>query len=102
MSDLIKYYIFDTTLPKPDYIFFDSISATVSYLEKLVQKVFHKTRKQYMDEMSSLGHGYDDNTGEYFTQILSEYINIGIVKNNKPVKCNIHQAQKYRQSEYGD
>lgn len=99
----MKYFIKDTTANK--LVIFENLPQTVNYLEDLCRKTLRKTRKQFMDEMVSLGHGYDDDQGAYFTQLMSEKFQIGVQKDNgKLVKTNIHEATrnyKFR-NELGD
>lgn len=58
-----------------------------------------------MDEMISLGHGYDDNDGENFTSLLSNQIEMGrILPDGRYKMCSIHEharTEKYR-DEMGD
>jgi hypothetical protein len=96
-----KFYIYDVTISKPDYVLFDSVPQLVNYLEGYIQRALRKTRKQFMYEMSEIGHGYDDNAGANFTQLLSEYANIGVIQNGQPTKCDVHRAVAYNQEEYG-
>lgn len=98
----MKFYIFDTTLAKPDYVLFDSVPNLVRYLENWIQRAMKKTRSQFMFEMSEIGHGYDDAPGANFTQLLSEYVNIGIVQSNKPVKCDVHRSVAFNKPEFGN
>ncbi len=99
----MKYFIKDTTTNQ--LIIVDTLPQAVNYLENLCKKTLRKSRKQFMDEMVSLGHGYDDDSGAYFTQLMSEKFQIGIQKDNgKLVKTNIHEATrnyKFR-NELGD
>ncbi len=75
-----------------------------SNLEGTVQRKFRQTRKQYMQNLIDLGHGYDDPQGKVFTQSLSEHFNIGIVNGNSLKKCNIHEVSQYSKyrNEMGD
>lgn len=98
----MKYYIFDTTLGRPDYVLFQTIPGLVGYLENWIQRAMKKTRAQFMFEMSEIGHGYDDPNGANFTQLLSEYVNIGVFQNGKPVKCDVHRQSAYDKPEFGN
>ena len=100
----MKYYIVDTTTNPPQNCIFDTIPEAVSYLEKLVIRRFRLNRTQYMQNLIDLGYGYDDSDGSTFTQSMSEYFNIGIIKKGAYVRTNIHEAanhNKYRK-EFGD
>lgn len=95
-----KFYIFDRTLKPVKYVLFDTVQDIVNYLEGYVQRAIGKSRKQFMFEMSELGHGYDDNNGVLFTRLLSEHANIGIIKGGTPVKCDIHMVS-FDKEEFG-
>lgn len=95
-----KFYIFDKTINPVKYQLFDTVDQLVSYLEGLVVRAFGKTRDQFMFDMSSLGHGYDDPAGVTFTRLISEHVNIGMLKNGVPTKCDVHMVQ-FDKEEFG-
>jgi hypothetical protein len=99
----MKYYIKDTTLGK-DALFFNNLTEVVKHLEGTVQRKFRQTRKQYMQNLIDLGHGYDDSDGKNFTEALSKVVEIGLQKPHGLVRCNVHEAtnhSRYR-TESGD
>ena len=99
----MSYYIKDTTINK--IIYKKNVQEVVKHLEEVCKRFHRKSRNIYMDEMISLGHGYDDDQGVYFTELLSADFDIGVVKKDgKHLKCNIHEHArniKYR-NEMGD
>lgn len=95
---MAKFYVKDGILVK----LFDSISEVVSFLENVI--IFKKkmNRKQWMQELTDLGHGYDDPNGENFTLSMREFVDVGVVKSDSTfVKCNIHDVSKHK-PEHGD
>lgn len=90
----MKYYILDSTLPSREPTTFNTIPEIVRHLEGTVQRKFRKTRSGYMNDLVSIGHPYDDSAGQSFTEALSEVFNIGVVRHDRLVKCNIHEAAK--------
>jgi len=96
----MKYYIQDNTIGQA--VYFENVADLVTYLEGLSKKSFNLTRNQFMDTLVSLGHGYDDNDGVVFTRAMSEHFNIGIIKNDKHVLCDVHAASSFNKEEYGD
>lgn len=87
----MKYYIVDTTQsnePKS----FDTLQGLVKHLEGTVKRKFRCDRTAYMDNLVSLGYGYDDTEGATFTTSLSEHFNIGIIRNGKLLRTNVHEA----------
>tara|TARA_R110000868_G_scaffold9602_13_gene47340 strand:- start:1694 stop:1996 length:303 start_codon:yes stop_codon:yes gene_type:complete len=98
-----RYYIKDDL--NKQVVFKQTVPEVVSYLETICQRIHRQSRKNYMDEMVSLGHGYDDNQGAYFTELMAKTVDIGIVtKDGRLKRCNIHEHarnQKFK-TEMGD
>lgn len=99
----MNYYIKDTI--KSKIVYFNTIPEVVSYLEELCQQKFRQTRKTYMLEMESLGHGYDDGASINFTNFMREHFEVGVRKSDGSLmRTNIHELarnNKYR-NETGD
>ena len=99
----MSYYIKDTTINK--IIYKNNVQEIVKHLEEVCKRYHKKSRKLYMDEMVSLGHGYDDDQGVYFTELLGADFDIGVLRRDgKHIKCSIHEHArdvKYR-NEMGD
>ena len=90
----MKYYIIDKQVSHQPAIF-NSLNELVSTLERVVQYNFNITRKQYMHNVIDLGHGVDDHLGRKFTESMSDYVEIGVMKNNACVRCNVHEVTHY-------
>lgn len=107
MSDIItsmsKYYILDTTLGKTP-VYFDTVPELVKHAEGTVKRYYRQTRQQYMQNLTDLGHGYDDADGKNFIAALSEVFNIGVANTARHLKCNIHDVNIYSgyRTEMGD
>jgi hypothetical protein len=100
---VMKFYIKDTTIGN-NPIYFNTINEVVKHLEGSVQRKFRQNRTQYMQNLEDLGHGSDDRNGKTFTESMSQYFDIGVVKPDRLVRCNIHEVaiySKYR-TEMGD
>jgi len=91
-----KFYVNDGELK-----YFNSVPEVVTYLEVLVSRKFGQTRKQWMDNLIDLGHQPDDRNGKTFTESVAERVEIGLIKNNKRIRCNIHEAISFLNPEYG-
>jgi hypothetical protein len=87
----MKYYILDTQRCREPVVF-NSVLDVVSALEIVVKYKFNLSRKQYMQNLIDLGYGADDSIGRTFTESMADYIEIGVVKNGRCVRCNIHEA----------
>ena len=99
----MKFYIIDTTLStKPTY--YNNLNEVVRHLEGTVQRKFKKNRKDYMQNLVELGYNADDSSGRTFVESMSKYFNIGVVKQLRHVRCNIHEIAQYSnyRTEMGD
>lgn len=90
----MKYYIIDKQVSHQPAIF-NSLNELINTLERVVLYKFKMTRKQYMQNLIDLGHGVDDPLGRTFTESMSEYVEIGVIKNNACVRCNVHEVTHY-------
>lgn len=89
----MKYYIRDTTINK--VVYFEDVNNIVGYLEQLCKKKFKQDRKTWMFEMQTLGHGFDDAQGIYFTELMSGHFDVGILRDDgRHVKTNVHELQR--------
>jgi phage tail tube protein FII len=97
------YYIIDTTV-KTFPIEFGTIPELVKHLEGTVQRKFKKNRAQYMQDLVDIGYGYDDAEGKIFTEAMREVFNIGVIKQGKYIRCNVHDIKYYgdRKNEHGN
>jgi len=95
----MTYYTQDPTIGK--YVHFNNVSELVTYLEGLVVRAHKLTRKQYMQNLVELGYGYDDPQGVTFTRSMGDEFNIGVIKNGRYVKTDIHNTVTYAKPEFG-
>ena len=93
-----KYYIIDTTVKKGGknpVLIFESVPGVLTHLEGMCKRQLGLSRKDYMFNCESLGHGGDEQTGRAFFEQMEQYFTIGIVRSDsKPIKCNIFEANK--------
>jgi hypothetical protein len=99
----MSYYIKDTTIG--EVVQKNTLQEFVLYLEQVCVRYNKKSRAVFMDDMISIGHGYDDLEGAYFTELMSLTFDIGVCrKDGKLVRTNIHEHSrniKYR-TQMGD
>lgn len=95
----MTYYTQDPTTNK--YVQFNTLPELVTYLEGMVQRANKITRKQYMQNLIELGYGYDDPQGATFTRALAEDFNIGVIRDGKYVKTDVHTASTFYKPEFG-
>lgn len=100
------FYIYDTTerdsrgaIPVK---LFSTKQSVVGHLEKIAPKILKKTRQQLMSDAADLGFGDDDREGKNFYTFMSEYVNIGVIRRDRPIRCNIFTELEYKGKEYGD
>jgi hypothetical protein len=98
----MNYYIVDTTLQTKDNIKqFPSYPDIVRYLEEVVKRKYNQTRSQRMILLEEVGHGSDDNQAVNFVRSMSEEFSMGIVRENRFVRCDIIGVALYQKEEYG-
>lgn len=96
-----KFYVNNTVIGK--VIYFNTVPELVAYLgDVLVPLAFKKPKSQYLQYLAELGHGYDDGTGIVLTRALSESFDIGVVKDGRLVRTDVHIAAKFADEGYGD
>lgn len=96
-----KFYVNNTVIGK--VIYFNTVPELVAYLgDILVPLFFKKPKAQYLQYLAELGHGYDDGTGIVLTRALSESFDIGVVKDGRHVRTDVHIAAKFADEGYGD
>lgn len=83
-------------------ILFDNVAQVVNHLEGLVTRLFKKTRAEWMQHLIELGYGYDDSASKTFTHSMAQFVEIGIIKNGRFTRCDIHDLESFRGSEFGD
>ena len=103
----LQYYIVDSTRTengKAPCFIFETIEGLIVYLEGMCVRGFQKTRSKLMESAADTGLAEDDREGRAFYELMSEYFNIGYVKNNSPARKHIFEArhtERYRE-EQGD
>ena len=99
----MKFYIIDTTIGKTA-VYYNTLNEVVKHLEGTVQRKFKQSRQNYMQNLVDLGHGVDEPNGKTFVESLTKYFEIGVVKQLRHVKCNIHEIAQYSnyRTEMGD
>ena len=96
-----KFYVYNTAIQK--YMYFDTVPELVRYLgDVLVPLAFKQTKAQYLQYLAELGHGYDDGSGIVLTRALSETFDIGVVKDGRHVRTDVHTAAAFLSEGYGD
>lgn len=94
----MNYYVKDTTTG--NLILKETVEEMVSHLEGMCKRFYKKPRTQFMDDMISIGYGYDDPNGAIFTEIMAQEFEIGVYRSDeKLVRTNIHEHarnSKYR------
>jgi len=95
-----KFYIFDSTVGR--YVTFNTVPELVAYFNFLIPRAFKMSRKEYVQNLVDLGYGYDDAQGVMLTRVLSEQFNIGIIRDNAPIRTDVHAVSNFQKAEYGD
>ena len=94
-------YITDTTLTKPQDMFFKTYPEAIKYLESMCIRT-GKSRKQYMILLEDVGYGYDDSNSATFVRGMAEKFDMGVVRENRKVRCDISTISVFDKPEYGN
>jgi hypothetical protein len=99
----MTYYILDTTVGKSP-IFFNTLNEVIKHLEGSCQRLHGLSREQYMQNLADLGHSADEATGRNFIVAMSDTLNVGLVKDNRLLRCDVFAATHYANylTEMGD
>ena len=95
-----KFYVNNTAIGK--VIYFDTVNDLVNYLgDVLVPQAFKQTKAQYKQHLADLGHGLDDD-GVVLTRAVAESFDIGIWRDGKLVRTDVHTIERFQDSSFGD
>ena len=102
----MQIYIIDTTVNPPREQRFSAYNDAVHYLETMSKRAYGQSRKERMEILSSLGHGYDDSGSVNFVRSMAEKFDIGIIRNNAGVlnrmRCDITNLNTFASTEFGN
>jgi hypothetical protein len=100
------FYIIDTTINPMKEVRFNDYPSTVRYLEGMTQRAYKQNRKERMNMLEEIGHGYDDRDSITFVRSMASQFEMGVIRNNAGVlnrmKCDITAVALYQKSEFGD
>lgn len=95
-----KFYVNNTVIGK--VVTFNTVTDLVSYLgDVLVPQAFKQTKAQYKQHLADLGHGLDDD-GVVLTRAVAESFDVGILRDGKLVRTDVHTIERFQDSGFGD
>lgn len=97
----MKLYIIDSTLNNK-IVTFNGYNSFITYLEEMLLRRDKVNRKIKMNELASIGYGYDDSNSVTFVRYMAESINMGVIRENNLVKCDVPNIILYQKDEFGD
>ena len=97
----MKYYVIDTTVRPSQTIKFDTYPELVRHLEGMSKRAYGQSRKDRMIILEEVGHGYDDNQGVNFVRAMAEAFNMGVVREEGLMRCDVTSVALYQKEEYG-
>lgn len=97
----MKYYVIDTTVRPSQTIKFDAYPELVRHLEGMSQRQYGQSRKERMIILEEVGHGYDDNQGVNFVRSMAEVFNMGVLREEGLMRCDVTSVALYQKEEYG-
>jgi hypothetical protein len=97
----MKYYVIDTTVRPQQVIKTNTYPELVTQLEGMSQRAYGQTRKQRMLILEEIGHGDDDRQAVNFVRSMSEKFNMGVVRDEGLMRCDVTSVALYQKEEYG-
>ena len=97
----MKYYVIDTTVRPSQTLKFDTYPELVSHLEGMSRRQYGQSRKERMIILEEVGHGYDDNQGVNFVRSMAEVFNMGVLREEGLMRCDVTSVALYQKEEYG-
>jgi len=98
----MEYYVVDSTVRPAKSVKFKTYPEIVKHLEGMSVRAFGQTRKERMLLLEEVGHGEDDRQAVNFVRTMSEKFNIGIVREDQLMRCDIAAVSLYQKEEYGN
>ena len=98
----MTYYVVDTTISPQEVKKFQTYKEIVNYLDTMSQRKFGQNRKQRMQLLEEIGLGDDDFQGVNFVHSMAETFNMGVVRDEGLMRCDITSVALYQKEEYGD
>jgi hypothetical protein len=80
----------------------NSLPELIRVLEQLCLSIHGVNRTHYMQNLIELGYGYDDELNVTFARAMSEDVNMGIIRNDQYIRCDVHNIERFQKAEYGD
>jgi len=96
----MKYYIKDPN--SSNVMKFKTYDETVLFLEKFCTLKFKKTRAEYMNEAVAIGYSPDDREATQFVRLMSEAVEVGVIRENSLMRTDITSIERYNKPEFGD
>lgn len=96
------YYVVDTTVYPKKVMQFATYPEILNYLEGMSLRKYNKSRKERMIVLEEMGHGEDDTKGVNFVRSMAEAFDIGVIRDNRLVRCDITSIAFFQKEEYGN
>ena len=95
-------YIKDTTTNPPTEKRVTMYSEAVKCLEEISNRKFRQTRKERMQILEELGHGYDDHGSVNFVRQMASVVEIGVIRGDRRIPCDITTLNEFQKEEFGN
>jgi hypothetical protein len=97
----MQYYVVDTTSSPDQVLKFNTYPEIVNHLEIMSKRRYRKSRKERMIDLEEVGHGPDDRQAVNFVRSMAEVFNLGIVRDEGLMRCDITAVEYFQKEEYG-
>lgn len=96
------FYVKDKTLNPVQEKQFQTYPQLVHYLGEMCKRVYGQTKLERTQLLESLGHGTDDYNSTLFVRSMQDQYDIGVIRENRHVRCDVTVLVAYQKPEYGD
>lgn len=98
----MTFYITDTTINPVKLKTFNTYNEVVAYLEGMSIRAYNQTKKDRTLLLEGLGYGADDRNSTLFVRSMQEKFDVGVLRENAKIRCDITTIVAFQKPEYGD
>lgn len=98
----MTFYIIDTTANPAKEVRFNNYIDVVNHLSTMSKREYGQDRVQRTILLEEIGYGQDDRNATLFVRSMQEKFDVGVIRDNRRVRCDITTIVAYQKPEYGD
>ena len=98
----MQFYVVDTTVKPSQIVKVPTYQDLVKHLETMSTRAFGQTRKERMILLEEVGHGEDDRQSVNFVRSMADAFNMGIIREDQLMRCDVVNVALYQKEKYGN